>query len=326
MQRLLRNARWDADAVRDDLRAYAAEHLGTDGSVLVVDETGFLKKGRLSAGAQRQYTGTAGRIEDAQVGVFLALATSRGRALIDRRLYLPERSWSAEPERRNAAGIPRTVQFATKPRLAEEMIQPQSPVRAGTVAGRLPTTAWHRQSAGKGAKGPRYYDWAWVHIGTGSQQHRLIRRNPSTGELAFYLCWSPTAVSLSALVRVVGARWSVEECFQAAKGQVGLDRYQVRNWTAWHRHITLAMLALAFLPALAADAAPAGSAGSPTSLYARQPDHHKPTTAVTPHSRTASRTPAPPPPVRPRPPAPATAPPASRSPRRPWASWSGSGG
>ncbi|MEU8878427.1 IS701 family transposase [Streptomyces javensis] len=305
MQRLLRYARWDADAVRDDLRAYAAEHLGSDGGVLVVDETGFLKKGRSSAGVQRQYTGTAGRIENAQVGVFLALATRRGRTLIDRRLYLPEQSWCADPERRNAAGIPQTVQFATKPRLAEEMIaaamdagitaswvtgdeaygqDPQlraaleargigyvmavacstrvkinhgrTPVRADTVAGRLPATAWHRQSAGNGAKGPRYYDWAWLHIGTGSHRHLLVRRNRSTGELAFYLCWSPTKVPLSELVRVAGVRWSVEECFQAAKSQVGLDHYQVRHWTSWHRHITLAMLALAFLTALAADAAP----------------------------------------------------------------------
>ncbi|MFJ2195372.1 IS701 family transposase [Streptomyces violaceusniger] len=305
MQRLLRYARWDADAVRDDLRAYAAEHLGSDGGVLVVDETGFLKKGRSSAGVQRQYTGTAGRIENAQVGVFLALATRRGRALIDRRLYLPEQSWCADPERRNAAGIPQTVQFATKPRLAEEMIAAamdagitaswvtgdeaygqdprlraaleargigyvmavacstrvkinhgRTPVRADTVAGRLPATAWHRQSAGNGAKGPRYYDWAWLHIGTGSHRHLLVRRNRSTGELAFYLCWSPTKVPLSELVRVAGVRWSVEECFQAAKSQVGLDHYQVRHWTSWHRHITLAMLALAFLTALAADAAP----------------------------------------------------------------------
>ncbi|MFJ6561713.1 IS701 family transposase [Streptomyces sp. NPDC091412] len=305
LQRLLRYARWGADAVRDDLRAYAAEHLGSDGSVLVVDETGFLKKGRSSAGVQRQYTGTAGRIENAQVGVFLALATSRGRALIDRRLYLPEHSWSNDPERRTAAGIPETVQFATKPRLASEMIaaaleagitaswvtgdkaygqDPQlraaleprgigyvmavacstrvrinhgrTPARADTVAGRLPAMAWHRQSAGNGAKGPRYYDWAWIHIDTDSHRHLLIRRNRSTGELAFYLCWSPTEMPLSELVRVAGIRWSIEECFQAAKSQVGLDHYQVRHWTSWHRHITLAMLALAFLTALAADAAP----------------------------------------------------------------------
>ncbi|MFE9727414.1 IS701 family transposase [Streptomyces sp. NPDC005794] len=121
LQRLLGYARWDADAVRDDLRSYAAEHLGTDDAVLVVDETAFLKKGRSSAEVQRQYTGTAGRIENAQVGVFLALATPRGRALIDRRLYLPEHSWSTDPERRCETGIPETVEFATKPRLAGEM-------------------------------------------------------------------------------------------------------------------------------------------------------------------------------------------------------------
>ncbi|MGW4033107.1 IS701 family transposase [Streptomyces sp. NPDC004838] len=306
MQRLLRHARWDADAVRDDLRAYAVEHLGTDGAVLIVDETGFLKKGRTSAGVQRQYTGTAGRIENAQVGVFLALATERGRALIDRRLYLPEQSWCSDPERRHAAGIPDEVQFATKPRLAWDMIAAaldagakapwvtgdeaygqdprlraaleargtgyvlavarstrvrinhgRTPVRAE----RLPATAWQRHSAGNGAKGPRHYDRAWIHTGTDNHHHLLIRRNRTTRELAFYLCWSPTTVTLAELVRVAGVRWSVEECFQAAKSQVGLDHYQVRNWTAWHRHITLAMLALAFLAAAAADAAPQRPAG-----------------------------------------------------------------
>ncbi len=306
MQRLLRYARWDADAVRDDVRAYAAEHLGADGGVLIVDETGFVKKGRSSAGVQRQYTGTAGRIENSQVGVFLALATSRGRALIDRRLYLPEHSWCNDPERRHAAGIPQKVQFATKPRLAAEMTetvldagisaswvtgdeaygqdphlrnalgargigyvlavacstrvrinQGRTSIRADvlTGVGRLPATAWQRHSAGTGAKGPRYYDWAWIHIGTGGHRHLLIRRNRTTGELAFYLCWSPTEVALAELVRVAGTRWSVEECFQAAKGQVGLDHYQVRHWTSWHRHITLAMLALAFLTAVAASTA-----------------------------------------------------------------------
>ncbi|MDI9889359.1 hypothetical protein QMZ92_34865 [Streptomyces sp. HNM0645] len=129
-------------------------------------------------------------------------------------------------------------------------------VRADTVAGRLPAAAWQRHSAGNGAKGPRYHDWAWVHIGSGNRRHLLIRRNRTTGELAFYLCWSPIPVTLAELVRVAGVRWSVEECFQAAKGQVGLDHYQVRNWTSWHRHITLAMLALAFLTAVAASTAP----------------------------------------------------------------------
>ncbi|MFE2281915.1 IS701 family transposase [Streptomyces sp. NPDC059454] len=318
MQRLLRYARWDADAVRDDLRAYAADHLGTNGAVLIVDETGFLKKGRSSAGVQRQYTGTAGRIENAQVGVFLALATSRGRALIDRRLYLPEHSWSTDAERRHAAGVPEDIQFATKPQLAGEMIAAaldagitaswvtgdeaygqdprlraaleargtgyvmavacstrvrinsgRTPVRADSAAGRLPATAWQRHSAGNGAKGPRHYDWAWIH--TGTDHHLLIRRNRTTGELAFYLCWSPTEVPLAELVRVAGVRWSVEECFQAAKGQVGLDHYQVRNWTSWHRHATLAMLALAFLTALAADAAPQRPAGQHHPARSRDP-------------------------------------------------------
>ncbi|MFD3591073.1 IS701 family transposase, partial [Streptomyces sp. NPDC058683] len=223
-----------------------------------MDETGFVKKGRASAGVQRQYTGTAGRIENSQVGVFLAYATGRGRALVDRRLYLPEQSWCSGPERREAAGIPGEVRFATKPRLAWEMIaaaldagvkapwvtgdeaygqdpqlraaleasgtgyvmavacstrvrinQGRTPVRADTVAGQLPTTAWQRQSAGRGAKGPRYYDWAWIHIGTDGHRHLLIRRNRTTGELAFYLCWSPAVITLAELVRVAGVRWSI---------------------------------------------------------------------------------------------------------------------
>ncbi|MCP9956812.1 IS701 family transposase [Streptomyces sudanensis] len=272
--------------------------------MLIVDETGFMKKRRASVGVQRQYTGTAGRIENSQVGVFLAYATGRGRALIDRRPYLPEYSWCTNSERRQAAGTPDEVHFATKPRPAWEMIAPvldagveapwvtddeaygqdpqlraaleargtgyvlavagsirvrinsgRTPIRADTVADHLPEAAWHRQSADTGAKNLHYYDWAWIHIGTGEHRHLPIRRNPTTRELAFYLCWSLTAAPLAELVRVAGSRWSVEECFQAAKGQVGLDHYQVRNWTSWHRHVTLAMLALAFLATVAADAA-----------------------------------------------------------------------
>jgi SRSO17 transposase len=122
MQRLLRTARLDADGLRDDVRAYVAGHLGHRDGVLIVDETGFLKKGTRSAGVQRQYTGTAGRIENSQVGVFLAYATPHGRALIDRRLYLPEKTWCADAGRRARAQIPADLTFATKPRLALEMI------------------------------------------------------------------------------------------------------------------------------------------------------------------------------------------------------------
>lgn len=161
MQRLLRYARWDADAVRNDRRAYAAEHLGANGGVLVVDENGFLKKGWSSAGVQRQYTGTAGRIENAQVGVFLALATSRGRALINRRLYLPEHSWSHDPERHTAAGIPEMAQFATKPRLASEIIT--AALDAGITAswvtgdeayGQAPSSAPHSRRAASAVSRP----------------------------------------------------------------------------------------------------------------------------------------------------------------------------
>ncbi|MEU6366685.1 IS701 family transposase [Streptomyces sp. NPDC046931] len=193
-------------------------------------------------------------------------------------------AWCNDPERRHAAGIPETVQFATKPRPAAEMIeaaldagisaswvtgdeahgqdphlrtaleargigyvmavtcptrvrinQGRTSIRAGALTGRLPAVAWQRYSAGPGAKGPRYYYWAWIRIGTGDHRHLLIRRNRTTGELAFYLCWPPTKVALAELVRVAGVRWSVEERFQTAKGQVGLDHYQVRQWISWHR-------------------------------------------------------------------------------------------
>lgn len=302
MQRLLRSARWDEDGVRDDLRDLVVEHLGDPGGVLVVDETGFLKKGAYSAGVQRQYSGTAGRIENCQVGVFLAYASARGRALIDRRLYLPEHGWCDDPGRREAAGIPDEAVFATKPRLAADMLAAaldagvparwvtgdevygqdprlrdgleergvgyvlavacstririnngRTPVRADRAAAALPASAWHTHSAGDGAKGPRRYRWAWIALdGDGHRRQLLIRRNRTTGELAFYRCFTPAPVPLAVLVRVAGTRWSVEECFQAAKGCVGLDHYQVRNHRSWNRHITLAMLALAILAVAAA--------------------------------------------------------------------------
>jgi len=306
MQRLLREAVWDADAVRDDLRDVVVGALGRPDAVLIADETGMLKKGTQSIGVQRQYTGTAGRIENAQVAVFLAYASSAGRALIDRRIYLPA-SWIADPERCAAAGMPEGVAFATKPRLALNMIaaalqarvpagwatgdevygndpsfragvqalglgyvlavacdhrvtvnQGTTRMRADQIAAGLPDAAWQRYSAGVGSKGPRWYAWAWVEASSVTEpgQTLLIRRNTTTGELAFYRCWTPTPVTLATLVRVAGTRWCVEESFQAAKSQVGLDQYQVRGWKPWHRFVTLAMLALAFLSTLTAATAP----------------------------------------------------------------------
>jgi SRSO17 transposase len=300
MQRLLNHADWDADAVRDDLRDYVIEHLGDQRAVLVVDETGFLKKGAKSAGVARQYSGTAGRIENSQIGVFLAYAAPAGRTFIDRELYLP-RAWTEDRARCAEVGIGPDVAFHTKPELALAMLTRalDADVPAGWVAGdevygqhsglrlaleergmahvlavpvnqhviatmngrpadrrvdalsaAVPESDWRRLSAGAGAKGPRLYDWVRVPIRPLSEPDRywlLIRRSLTDGELAHYLCFCPPTASLADLVDVAGRRWAIEESFQTAKGEVGLDQYQVRRYEAWYRHITLACFAHAFL-------------------------------------------------------------------------------
>ena len=300
MQHLLSRASWDVGGVRDDVRGYVVERLGDPDAVLVVDETGDVKKGTATAGVQRQYTGTAGRIENAQVAVYLTYAAPDGHALIDRRLYLPE-SWLADPPRCRSAGIPAGTVFATKPALAGQMIASAldagvsaawaagdevygadpglrasleerrmgyvlavaksrvvttaaGQIRADALAARLPPRAWQRLSAGRGAKGQRWYDWAWITIQPGPAGHRwlLVRRSRRTRELAFYRCYAPRSVPLATLVKVAGIRWSTEENFQASKGLAGLDEHQVRSWTSWHRWVTLVMLALAFLTTTAA--------------------------------------------------------------------------
>jgi SRSO17 transposase len=293
MQRLLNGCSWSADDMRDDLRGYVAGELGDPAAVLIADETGFLKKGRMSAGVQRQYSGTAGRIENCQLGVFLAYAVpGGGRALIDRELYLPQ-SWTGDRDRCQAAGIGGDIAFQTKPELTRQMVQrvidartpfgwfaadeaygqntalrdwledqhvsyvlavpksfaaamPGGHVRADALSRKVPARAWQRLSCGDGAKGPRFYDWAM--IGTASPaRHLLIRRPVTGGELAYFACHAPAGTPLKSLVTVAGARWAIEECFQAAKNETGLDHYQVRRYGAWYRHATLSMLALAFL-------------------------------------------------------------------------------
>jgi SRSO17 transposase len=298
VQRLLNSARWDADAVRDELRAYVVEHLGAAGGVLVVDETGFLKKGTKSVGVQRQYSGTAGRVENCQVGVFLAYASSRGRAFLDRELYLPE-GWAADPARRAEAGVPAAVGFATKGELAQAMlarafgagvpaawvtgdevygnaghlrgwlegqrrayvlaVSCDHPVwadgrqqRADACFAAVPAARWQRLSAGEGSQGPRLYDWAWIPLPgegqAGQARWALARRSLSDPtERAYYRAYGPEGTPLPALVRVAGARWAVEEGFERAKDLVGLDQYEVRRWQPWYRHITLALLAHAYL-------------------------------------------------------------------------------
>ena len=301
LQHLLSRARWDADAVRDDLRGFVVEQLHHDDAVLVVDETGDLKKGTHTVGVQRQYTGTAGRIENSQIAVYLAYSTPLGHAAIDRELYVP-RSWTDDRARCRAAGIPDAVDFTTKPALAARMIgraldagvlaswvtgdevygsNPNlrtelerrevgyvlavacdhqvtthaGKVRSDALAKKLPARAWQKLSAGDGAKGHRFYDWALADIADDRPGHHqlLVRRNRRTGELAFYRCYSASRVPLSTLVRVAGRRWTVEETFQSGKGLAGLDEHQVRSWTSWHRWVTLAMLAHALLAVVRAD-------------------------------------------------------------------------
>lgn len=302
VQRLLAEADWDEEAVRDELRAYVLAHLGAERAVLVVDETGFLKKGKKSAGVARQYSGTAGRRENCQIGVFLLYASPKGHAFLDRALYLPE-EWTADRVRCREAGIPEEVAFATKGDLARTMLArafaagvraewvvgdtvygydelrlwldeqqqsyvvavpethlvwmagQQQPVRY--LAALLPKNAWAVLSAGEGSKGARLYEWAWLRLpdwaAATPERVRwvLVRRSLSDpSKYAYYRAAGPAQTTLEDLVRVAGSRWRIEEGLEAAKGEVGLDHYEVRTWRAWHRYVTLALLAYAALVVL----------------------------------------------------------------------------
>jgi SRSO17 transposase len=305
LQHLLRRALWDPEAVRDELRRYVLQHLEHSEAVLVLDETGFLKKGRHSAGVARQYSGTAGRIENCQIGVFLGYASQLGHTLLDRELYLPQ-EWTDDRTRCRQAGIPEDRRFATKPRLARQMLQrvlatgvpakwvtgdsvygddrrlrlwleaqPQAYVLAvsgkeyvwlgwqqrqvKTILAALPEDGWTRLSAGDGTKGPRWYDWRWLPLADPMdpswRRWLLVRRRVSDPtELHAYVVFAPPDTTLAAVVRVAGTRWVIAQLCDAAKGEVGLDHYEVRSWTGWYRHITLAMWALALLTVLRAGA------------------------------------------------------------------------
>ncbi len=298
VQHLLARADWDADAVRDDLLGYVREHLGHPDGVLVVDETGFLKKGTKSCGVARQYSGTAGRVENCKVGVFLGYATKKGRALLDRELYLPK-EWAGDAGRRKEAGVPKAVAFATKLVLGRRMIDRAvaagvtarwvtadavygsdyhfrvaveghglgyvvgvradfavcsglRQVRVRALLAEVPAGCWHRLSCGDGAKGPRVYDWAVLRTNSPEPDEYarwlLIRRSVTDPEdIAYFACGGPPATTVAELVRVAGARWVVEDLFELAKGDCGLDEYEVRSWVGWYRHVTLSLFALAVL-------------------------------------------------------------------------------
>ncbi len=297
MQRLLNTAKWDADQVRDDLQQYVLTQLADPEAVLVVDETGFLKKGTQSVGVAAQYTGTAGKIANCQIGVFLAYANRSGAVLLDRELYL-HADWEKDPQRCQEADVPKERRTTIpKPTLAKQMLQrafahgvkaawvtgdtvyggdyklrswleerlqpyvlavPKNQRiglthRADSVVASWPAQRWQRLSAGEGSQGPRFYDWAWQELSfrwtePGWKQWLLARRSLSDPtQIAYYFVFAPEEVRLEQVVRAAGSRWQVEEAIELAKGQVGLDDYEVRHWQGWYRHITLAMFALAFL-------------------------------------------------------------------------------
>ena len=307
MQRVLARYAWDADAVRDDLRASVAAALGDPAGILVVDETGFPKQGIHSVGVARQYCGTLGKIANCQIGVFLGYASAKGHAAIDRALYLPQ-AWRADPGRGDQAGIPTGTPFQTKPQLALALLEraldagvpaawvvadavdgsdgalrraleargqasvlavrgnehpsrwppygPPGQVAISALAAAVPGDAWQRLSCGEGAQGPRIYDWAFVPLRpalrTGWVHAVRIRRHPvRSTETAFYLVSAPVDAPLTELVRAAGTRWTIEEVCKLARGQAGLDHYDVRSGQGWHRHVTLALLALAALARVA---------------------------------------------------------------------------
>ncbi|MGW2110526.1 IS701 family transposase [Streptomyces sp. NPDC001948] len=314
LQHLLAGAKWEPDEIRDELQEYVAHKLGADDGVLIIDDTGFIKKGTTSAGVQRQYSGTAGRTENCQIGVFAAYATARGRALVDRELYIP-RSWAEDRERCRAAKVPDNREFATKGELARHMVLralgsplpitwvtadsaygqesrfrrlleqsgvgyvlavPKSQFTVGCpriegLFAQAPDEAWEKTSCGNGAKGPRVYHWAAVRLPAvaefdyqGEVPYRmrwaLARRSiRKPDEIAYYLAYAPLETTAQELVRIAGTRWAIEECFQAAKNECGLDQYEVRRYPGWYRHITLAMLAHAFLATTAHQAREKGA-------------------------------------------------------------------
>jgi SRSO17 transposase len=310
-QAILGRGRWEADAMRDVVREYALETLADRDAVLVIDETGFLKQGKSSCGVGRQYTGSAGKVTNCQIGVFAAYVSQHGHAFIDRALYLPK-AWTDDKARLAAAHVPKELGFVTKPRLAVQMIGRaiaanvpfawvaadsvygvgeletalrragkgyvlgvnathqfhswgRTPAVSGTaesIAGSLDASAWHRLSAGPGTKGARLYDWAYLELadldaaefnkalsGTWTRG-LLIRRSLADGKLAFFTTWCPAGTAAAKLVQVEGCRWAIEDSFETAKTELGLDHNETRSWHGWHRHISLVMLAFAMMASI----------------------------------------------------------------------------
>ena len=324
-QRLLYQARWSADSARDRLLQYTIDVFGEEDGIGVVDETGFIKRGNRSVGVKRQYSGTAGKIENCQIGTFLSYATAKGHVFLDRRLYLPK-EWCNDPERREKAKVPADVIFQTKPEQAMAMLEhawqagvpmrwvagdevygdstalrdliahherwyvlavrtptavwterpqviepepqergrPRTKVRLAEgapsaltvkeVVASWPESRWQSLIVAEGEKGLITYDWACQRIVEsrnglpGPDAWLVARRSLSDPtDIAYYLSNAPVDTPLLKLAQVASTRYTVEQCIEEAKGETGLDEYEVRYWHSWHRHITLSMMAHAWL-------------------------------------------------------------------------------
>jgi len=341
-QRLLYRTNWEADAVRDILQQFVIERFGHPEAIGVVDETGFLKKGLRSVGVQRQYSGTAGKIENCQIGTFLTYASPAGHVFLDRQLYLPA-DWCHDPERRAQAQVPPDVTFQTKPEQAIAMLRhawargvpmrwvtgdevygestalrdavaangrwyvlavrttglvwckrpageaprPSGPSRPSTrprlvadapaavplsaAVAAWPDSRWQRLTVSEGEKGPLTYDWACARViesrdqRPGPESWLLVRRSVSDPtEVACYLSNAPVDTPLLKLAQVAATRYTIEQCFEEAKGEVGLDEYEVRYWHSWYRHITLSIMAHTWLASIRRQATEEKGALSPS--------------------------------------------------------------
>jgi SRSO17 transposase len=300
-QHLLRRALWDPDAVRDELCTYIIQHLGDPQAALVIAETGFLKKGKHSAGVARQYNPRVGHKENCQIGVFLGYASRLGHVLVDRELYVPK-IWTDDADRCRQAGIPANRRYATQPQLAQHMLQRvlaadvpakwvvndgvygddrqlcawleaqplayvlgisgEASVRPGrqprlvdSLMADLPDEGWLRLRAGDEAEMSRWDDWRWIPLANSRdpqwRRWLLVQRCVSASQqVTTYVVFAPCDTPLEEVVRIASHRETMEGGVEAARREVGLDDYEVRSWTGWHRHITLAMWAYALLAVL----------------------------------------------------------------------------
>lgn len=320
LQKFISQGCWDDREIISELRRHLVHAFGNEDAVINIDETGFPKKGTKSVGVKRQYSGTLGRVENCQIGVFANYWSSVGHAIMDRRLYLPE-DWASDAPRREEAGVPSGVVFRTKPELGLEMIQEavlaetpfrwvggdcvygdnptfvqgvrslnkyyvldiksdthvwtsQPTLRLGKSRGQshqrpkavepsqpltqvianIPSTAWQRITVAPGSQGARVYEYVELRVWFSEEgrpaaapERLLIRRSLSQDpDIKLQRSNAPDDIPLEKVAQVGGTRWSIEQDFQAGKGECGLDEYETRGWIGWHHHTVLSILALFF--------------------------------------------------------------------------------